>query len=363
MDSAMKKILLIIGSILLLLAVPIGVYFIRQQQDIRKKAAPATTLSLLPSTITKKVGETFSLEVAIDTGENQVIAVEVYLVYDPLKLEAQSITNGSAFPNILKSGVVDRGTATITVGTPDTSRPMKGTGTVAVVKFTTLEATDASISVKFASNTFVGGIGETTANVLVGTSPAGVTVRTDATVTPSPTVTVDAIATPTATPSATMTPTATPSATLTPTPTGTASAEVSPSAIAILTPVSQETVNVGKPTLKGTALPNTSVTITIYSQPRTIVVTSDLNGNWSYTPDTSLEEGPHSLVVSAPDGNGVTQTATTSFVVASGAEGTEPQSAIPIAGSVELTLFWLATGCVLLFVGMIFPTSVKHRYE
>lgn len=340
----MKKILLLVGSVLLLLTVPISVYFIGQRQEVRKKAAPATTLSLLPSSVTKKVGEKISLEVSIDTGENQVVVAEVHLVYDPLKLEAQTITNGSAFPNILASGVVDRGTASITVGATDQSHPVKGTGTVAVVTFLTLDVTDAPVSVKFASNTFVGGLHETTVNVLVGTSPASVTIAANPDATPS------------ITPSPTSTPLdlslATPSATLTPTPTGTASAEVSPSAIAILAPVSKETVNAGKPTFKGKALPKATVTIVIYSEPQTVVVIADSNGNWSYTPDTSLADGPHNIVVSASDSNGTTQTATTSFVIASGATSAL-QSAIPIAGTVSTTYIVLIAGLVALGSGLI----------
>lgn len=346
----MKKILLLVGSVLLLLAVPISVYFIGQRQDVRKKAAPATTLSLLPSSISKKVGDKISLEVAIDTGDNQVMVAEVHLVYDPLKLEAQTITNGSAFPNILTSGVVDRGTASITVGAPDQNHPVKGTGTVAVVTFITLDATDAPVSIKFASNTIVSGLRENTVNVLVGTSPASVVITKD----PNTTVSI--------TPSPTDTPLdpslATPSATLTPTATGTASAEVSPSAIAILAPVSKETVNAGKPTFKGKALPKATVTIVIYSEPQTVVVIADSNGNWSYTPGTSLADGPHNIVVSAPDSNGITQTATTSFVIASGGESSS-QNAIPIAGTISTTYILLTAGLVLLGSGLIIPNIIK----
>lgn len=353
----MKKIFLLVGSILLLLAVPISVYVLGQRQEVRKKAAPATTLSLLPSSVTKKVGEKISLEVAIDTGENQVMVAEVHIVYDPLKLEAQTITNGSAFPNILTSGVVDRGTASITVGAADQSHPVKGTGTAAVVTFLTLDRTDTPVSIKFASNTFVSGIHETTVNVLVGTSPASVSITANpnaaASTTPSPTNIP--LVPPLATPSATMTPSATPSATLTPTPTSTASAEVSPSAIAILTPVSKETVNAGKPTFKGKAPAKATVTIVIYSEPQTVVVIADSNGNWSYTPTTSLADGPHNIVVSAPDNNGTTQTATTSFVIASGATSAS-QSAIPIAGTVSTTYIILVAGLVLLGSGLVIPS-------
>lgn len=346
----MKKILLLVGSVLLLFAVPISVYVIGQRQEVRKKAAPATTLSLLPSSISKKVGEKISLEVSIDTADNQVVVAEVHLVYDPLKLEAQTITNGSAFPNILASGVVDRGTASITVGAANNSHPVKGTGTVAVVTFVTLDVTDAPVSVKFASNTFVGGLHETTVNVLVSTSPASITIAADPGATPSITPS------PTSTPSATIatTPSPTPILTpsLTPTLAASSSAEASPAAITILSPLADETATKQTPLIKGKALPGATVTLTIYSTPITVVLKADANGNWSYVPDTPLEAGPHNIVASAQDDSGATQTATKSFVVASGDQTPSSQNAIPIAGTVSTTYIVLIAGLILLGSGL-----------
>lgn len=334
----MKRVVFIVVSVLILLAIPVTVYLVRQRQELRKKAAPATTLSLTPATVTKQVGETFSLEVTIDTGENQVVAAEVHLIFDPDKLEAQTITNSTLFPNILTSGVVDRGTASITVGAADVKTPIKGGGTVAVARFKALAGTTSPISVRFAQNTFVGGLGEGSTNVLVGSTPATVTVTGAATVTP------------TATPSGSLLSTS-------PTPTliATGSAQATSSAVQIVSPGTSSSVSTTTPTIKGKAPPGSTVTLTVYSTPQTIVVKADSSGNWSYTFSTPLDTGPHNVVASATDTSGQTQTATTSFVVAAGASGAATQSAIPVSGNISWTYILIASGLLLLATGLIFP--------
>lgn len=340
----MKKVFAIIVGILVLIAIPITVYVVGRNQELRKRAAPATTLALSPAAISKNVGDTFSLDVSLDPGTNQVIAVEIHLAFDPDKLEAQTITNSSLFSNILTSGVVDRGTATITVGATDTRHPIIQPGTAAVVRFRALAKTDAPVSVRFSPNTQVTGLGETT-NILVGTTPTTVTITGGTVTTPSPT--------PTTTIRVTPTPTATLSGTLTPTPTATSSA--TSSAITVTSPSNSSVVSSKTPTFKGKALPGATVTLTIYSTPQTIVVTADSNGNWTYTSTTPLDNGPHSIVASSVDSGGQTKTATISFVVTSSAT----QSAIPVSGDVSVTYLLVAIGTLMLLAGLAVP-AVTH---
>ena len=173
---SMKKIWLLITSLFLIGILPAAIYFVGQNQEIRNKAAPATTLSIIPAISSKKTDDVFSVEITIDTGENQVVAAELHLSYDPTKLEAQTITNGPLFPNILASGTIESGLASITVGAADAKQPVKGTNTVAIVKFKAIAKTDSPTAIKLGSNTFVGGLGEGAVNVLVGTTPATVTI-------------------------------------------------------------------------------------------------------------------------------------------------------------------------------------------
>lgn len=324
----MKKLWLFIVSLLLIGILPIAIYLVGQSQEIRNKAAPATTLSIIPAISSKKTDDIFSIEITIDTGENQVVASELHLSYDPTKLEAQTITNGPLFPNILASGTIEGGAASITVGAADAKQPIKGTSTVAVVRFKAIAKTDSPTAIKLAPNTFVGGLGEGAVNVLVGTTPATVTItEAEAQATPSPTPTVSAQSQAPATPSANLT---------------------------IVSPTQDSTATQDKPVIYGKAVPGTTVTLTIYSAPQTVTVTTDGDGNWSYTPNTALEAGPHNIVASVTDQNGNTQTATSAFVVASSgtAIGGATESAIPVSGTVETTLLLLIVGSTLVMIGI-----------
>ncbi len=337
----MKKIILLIVVVLTLVAIPVTVFVARQRQELRKKAAPATTLSFSPASVTKKVADVFSFEVRIDTAENQVVAAELHITFDPAVLEAQSITNGPLFPNILASGQVERGAANITVGAASATTPITGTGTAVVVKFKALAPTTSPVSVRFAPTTFVGALGESATNVLVGSTPATVTVTGTTTTTT------------TATQSATI-------PTPTPTTTATQSAQASGSAVLITEPADDSSLTTELPTFRGTAAPGATITLTIYSTPITVTVTADANGNWIYTPVTSLEEGPHSVVASAQDPTtGQTQTATTSFVVAGAGSESSTNSATPIAGSFETTMLLLALGVLFVLAGAAVPLLLR----
>ena len=327
----MKKLVLILVSVFLLGAIPVGIYLVGQNQELRKRAAPATMLAIKPSTAQKNVGDSFSMEVSIDTGENQIVAAELHLIYDPTKLEMESISNGPLFPNILASGAIEGSAASITVGAADVKQPIKGSGSVAVIRLKAIAKTDSPTAVKLASNTFVGGLGEGAVNVLVGSTPATVTISDIQSQTTTPP------------PAEGLTPT------LTPTPTSTVSAQIPPPAspvgsLAIVTPTNEGTATEDKPIIRGKADPGATITLTIYSTPQTVTVTADANGTWSYTPDTALEAGPHNLVASSTDAQGNTQTATSAFIVASASLEADP---IPVSGTVENTV-------ILLFVGVAF---------
>lgn len=190
----MKRLVYIIVGLIILVAIPLTVFLGSRSQELRKKAAPATNIALTPASITKAVNEEFTLEARIDTADNQVVATQINLVYDPTKLEATSITNGTLFPNILSSGVVGNGTASIAVGAANTTTPVHGTGTAAVIKFKALAATISPITIRFAPDTYVGALGEGSTNVLIGTTPTTVTITggtgatTGAQPTPTPTI-------------------------------------------------------------------------------------------------------------------------------------------------------------------------------
>lgn len=347
----MKRIVLIIVSLVMILAIPITVFVAMRSQEVRKKAAPATTLTLTPTTLTKGVGEEFTLEARMDTGSNQIVAVDLDLSFDPTKLEAQWIHNGTMFPNILSSGVVGSGTVSIALGATTTTTPITGTGTVATIKFKALAATTSPVAVRFTTETFVGALNEGSTNALTSSIPATITIggssSSDTTPTPTPTTAVNSSITPTATPTGSVTPTLT----ITPT-----DSDASPSAVTIDSPLKNESVSTVLPTIEGTAPPGSTVTITVYSDPITVTVTSDANGNWSYTMADPLEAGPHTIVVAAQDPtSGESHTATLAFVVSTGNENGASGSAIPISGTTENTILLLGLGMLFIIVGSAVP--------
>ena len=102
------------------------------------------------------------------------------------------------------------------------------------------------------------------------------------------------------------------------------------SEVTIKTPTANQGFSDQQPVFKGTALPNTSVKITIHSQDIESTVTSDANGNWSFRPSEPLAPGNHTIAIVTKDSSGIAKTITESFVVyASGAQVVE--SATPSA--------------------------------
>lgn len=81
-----------------------------------------------------------------------------------------------------------------------------------------------------------------------------------------------------------------------------------------------------KPLFKGTGIPNDTIKIVIES-PQTIEaqVTTDSNGNWSFTPTTSLTPGQHKISIQARDGFGVLRTISKVFTI----ELSQAQAASP----------------------------------
>lgn len=341
----MKKIFLFVSIGIILLAIPLTVFFVGKNQDIRKKAAPASTLSLSPSVITKKAGETFTIEAKIDTGTNQVGVVQIRVVYDPAKLQAVDITNGPLAPSISVSGKIDAtGKASITVGARNNTQPITGSGTVAILTMKAIAAAASPVSIRFTPlpDTYANALGEQD-NVLIGTTPANVAI-----------LNADGSA---ASPVSDTVPTAAPSValTLTPAPAATDSGVATPSAVTIESIEKNEEVTTDTPTFSGKAPPGSTVTLTIYSEPRTVVVTVDANGNWTYTPEEGLESGPHTVTAMVSDPTtGETSTTSVPFVLGSASE-----SAIPVSGNFEVTLALIMLGVVLMLSGILIPVFTR----
>ena len=365
MDVRMKKVFLYVSIGIILLAIPLTVFLVGKNQEVRKKAAPASTLSFVPASQSVRVGQNFSLSVKLDTGTNQVGLVQLRIVYDPAFLEAVDITNDTFAPSIRVSKKVDpNGKISISVGAKDTAHPLLGTGNIAIVTFKAIKASATPLLVKFtpSPDTVANALNESSEDVLIGRSPASITISN-----------ADGSAATTTLNTAVI-----PTASITPTPTlsalsglplnsedtkaATRSSEATESAVIITSIENNETVQTQQPVISGKGIPGSTVTLIIHSETGiTTTVVVDENGNWTYTPTVPLDDGEHTVEAMVTDPNTGTQsTTTTEFIVASGNEiaGQASGSAIPVTGATSTTLLLIGLAILFLVSGFAIPAFI-----
>ena len=146
-------------------------------------AAGSVAISGQPASISTSAGNTFTVNININTNGDSVSAAELHISYDPSFLEGQSITAGSILPVVLLPGTISAGTAAITLGSQPTS-PITGSGILATLTFKALKSGSTNISIN--NTTQTASIGKTgnTAGSLSGVS---VSIGGGSTIAPSPT--------------------------------------------------------------------------------------------------------------------------------------------------------------------------------
>lgn len=261
-----KKVLLgILGLVVLLVSVGVGIILVKQNQDFREKAAPATTMYITPSTQNKNSGDTFTSIVRVDTGPNLVSGVDVRLKFDTSFLEVTSIQKGadiSGFDSTITNKIDNNsGTIAYAVFALDKSKAANGSNLEILIVNGKVKSTsgNGTTSLSFDPSTSASGLNEGQ-NILTGTTgatikvtsssivstPTATSASSTATATPTPTAT-SVSSSRTATPTATATSvgsannrTATPTvrSTATPTPTSTSSSGTGGSSNVTSTPTS-----------------------------------------------------------------------------------------------------------------------------
>jgi len=99
--------------------------------------------------------------------------------------------------------------------------------------------------------------------------------------------------------------------------------------------------------LEGKALPNTYVTIYIYSDPVVLTVKTDANGNWSYVLDKGVEDGDHQVYVAVTDNIGkiTAKSESVAFVkTAQAANIVMPMEALASERAISPTKSWSNSG-------------------
>jgi len=198
-----KKVIIgILITLIIVVGLVVGVILVGRNQEIREKAAPATSLSITPGAQSKLPGQSFTLNVLMDTGENQVTGADIVLDYDPVAIEVVSISKGSGisvFDQEIKNNIDSvAGKVSYSAFTLNSANAISGSGVAvltinAQVKST---ATGGTFTISFGTQTAVAATQEGQ-NVLTSSTPASITVGVIASPTSTPTTAPTSTPTPT----------------------------------------------------------------------------------------------------------------------------------------------------------------------
>jgi hypothetical protein len=238
-----------------------GVSSLRQPQEIRKTAAPATTIYFDPSTVNTSVGQTVSFDIKLDTGSNYASYLQLDINYDSTILQATLLDfDDAVLPvNLDPVDLSQPGIITGSAGILPGGNPIHGTGVkVALVSFNVIGNAPSGTSINFGDNTlaYTGDPGETPTGVNLITSKISAVVTIPA---PPPPPSPTLPPTPTSTPRPTNTPTPKPSPTSPPIPSPTIppiqKGTLSGTVYDAVTqgPIGGATINITIPGLKGKA--------------------------------------------------------------------------------------------------------------
>ncbi len=221
MDKKTIGIILgIIGFVVLAGGIFAGVFLVSKNQDIREKAAPATTLSLFPATQNKAVGESFALTVNANSGENKITGIDIEVTFNPAVVQMNQMSATSAISKlstVIKNGEINNttGKARFVAFTASKDNAVSGSLDIITLSGTIISsAAQGASQLTFSQSSTVAATDEGV-NVIINSIPATITVVSsngNSNVV-SPTATATAIPTATATSttaSRTSTPTATP---------------------------------------------------------------------------------------------------------------------------------------------------------
>ena len=225
MHLSAKKLLLLGFVFVLLFAIPLTVYLVKQQQSTQSSAVAATTLSFFPQNPSIKKGQTADLDIFVDPSSTNAISfIKIVLSYDSTKLASVSggvkinswtVSDGTTFTPNLDQGVeYSPNTISFALNLGTSPQNLIQTKTkIATVSFTAVAETEQDVptQVIFANQTQVLSAGANVVNVLSSSAPANIIVSSEtpsATSTPTPTTAIIA----TLSPTVTGTPSSTPSA-------------------------------------------------------------------------------------------------------------------------------------------------------
>ena len=191
MHFSAKKLFLVGFFVILLVAIPVSVYFIQQQTVGNGHAEKSTNLSFTPdstasSPITKNIGDTVSLDVMVDPGTNLVSFVKLEIDYDPDKLATTGAgfqVNSSVFPTVLAGPIYSPGKILVSLSAGiDLTKAIQTKAKAGTLTMKALSGTGDSTPtlITYSTNSqavSVGSNDQSSENVLAGSSPATIIIN------------------------------------------------------------------------------------------------------------------------------------------------------------------------------------------
>ncbi len=241
MENFLRHKLILITIAVQLVALPLVLFAVKQNQETRTQATASTTLSFSPSSTsstphTIDVGQEFPVDVVITPSDNLITLAKLEIIYDSTKFSLSDtnpvVVNSTAFPQIIEGPVYSPGKIQLVISIGfDRTRVIQTETKALTINFKANTAINQT-QVSFGSNSGLYSLStgdSSNLSVLSATTPMYVKVNSapTPTFTPIPTNTP----TPSPKPTSTPTPTLTPSPTPTIKPTSTPTPTIAPTAI------------------------------------------------------------------------------------------------------------------------------------
>lgn len=171
-----KKTLLIIAVIALTLAgIGGGIYLVNQNQEVREKAAPATTIFFQPETKETKINDIVNFDILVNTGENSLASVRLDISFDQNILQPISLSFSSLLPVPLRPVDISQpgkmtGSAGVATGTSILGSGQK----IASCSFKVLSAAPSGTTISFGTNTLASSAttADESTNLIIRKNPA-----------------------------------------------------------------------------------------------------------------------------------------------------------------------------------------------
>lgn len=215
-----KKLLLLGFLFVVLLVIPLTVYLVQQQQDLRSRANPTTTLQFTEPNRVASVGALVKYDLIVSPGENQVNFIKLVLKYNGEVLQATPesfvLDPASNFSIIQDPTIGPEGNQlSVVLNISNAIQAIKTDTKFGSVTFEVIGASDVPEKIEFdTSQIQIRSLGTGDSykeNVFTGGTPAEITIQGDISPTPKVSTTPEPTEEPEPTPDLSPTPTSTPS--------------------------------------------------------------------------------------------------------------------------------------------------------